>query len=292
MKDSVDFLEGHSVELQDRLATEMREASDKLEFEHAARLRNRIRALASVRAAQGINPSTFNEADVFALHCEGGQSCIQVFFFRAGQNWGNRAYFPRHGAEEQPEEILSALPRAVLRRSRTAEADPQQRRADRSRVAGRSAVPERRMQGRNPPPERGEKTRDRRRGACSTRAKRLGRRMAETGSVAKLLDGVAEVFGAAQRPERIEVYDNSHIQGTNALGAMIVAGPEGFTKNQYRKFNMKTEEFDGDDFAMMKAMIRRRFARMLVEREEQPTSPLAGEVASEASGEGVRRTAP
>ncbi|MEZ6022601.1 MAG: UvrB/UvrC motif-containing protein [Hyphomonadaceae bacterium] len=109
VKDSVDFLEGKSVELQDRLAAEMREAAEQLEFEHAARLRNRIRALASVRAAQGINPSTFTEADVFALHSEGGQSCIQVFFFRAGQNWGNRAYFPRHGAEETTEDILSAF---------------------------------------------------------------------------------------------------------------------------------------------------------------------------------------
>ncbi len=268
VKDSVDFLEGRSAALQDRLAVEMRDASDKLEFEHAARLRNRIRALASVRASQGINPHTFDEADVFALHVEGGQSCIQVFFFRAGQNWGNRAYFPRHSADEAPEEILSAFiaqfyddrepPKLVL-----SNVEPTDRELLEEALCVRADC---KIEIRRP--ERGEK-REIVEAALLNAREALGRRMAETGSVAKLLDGVAEVFALSQRPERIEVYDNSHIQGTNALGAMIVAGPEGFTKNQYRKFNMKAEEFDGDDFAMMKAMIRRRFARMLSEREEQ-----------------------
>ena len=277
VKDSVDFLEGRSVELQDRLASEMREASDELAFEHAARLRNRIRALASVRASQGINPHTFDEADVFALHCEGGQSCIQVFFFRAGQNWGNRAYFPRHGAEEQPEDILGAFlaqfyddrdpPKLIL--SNIAPADGE------LLEEALCVRAERKIEIRRP--ERGEK-REIVDAALLNAREALGRRMAETGSIAKLLDGVAEVFGLSQRPERIEVYDNSHIQGTNALGAMIVAGPEGFVKNQYRKFNMKAEEFQGDDFAMMRAMIKRRFARMLAEREESDeTSPLAGD---------------
>jgi len=290
VKDSIDFLEGRSVELQDRLAAEMRDSSDKLEFEHAARLRNRIRALASVRASQGINPSTFDEADVFALHCEGGQSCIQVFFFRAGQNWGNRAYFPRHGAEEQPAEILGAFlaqfyddrepPKLIL-----ANLEPSDRELLEEALCLRAEC---KIEIRRP--ERGEK-REIVEAALLNAREALGRRMAETGSVAKLLDGVAEVFGLPQRPERIEVYDNSHIQGTNALGAMIVAGPEGFTKNQYRKFNMKAEEFGGDDFAMMKAMIRRRFARMLAEREGNApleTSPLAGEVASDSEPGGGR----
>jgi excinuclease ABC subunit C len=283
VKDSVDFLEGHSAQLQDRLAAEMRESSDKLEFEHAARLRNRIRALASVRAAQGINPSTFSEADVFALHCEGGQSCVQVFFFRAGQNWGNRAYFPRHGVEDQPAAILGAFlaqfyddrepPKLVL-----TNVEP----ADRELLEEALCVKaECKIEIRTP--ERGEKKEivD---AALLNAREALGRRMAESGSVAKLLDGVAEVFALPQRPERIEVYDNSHIQGTNAVGAMIVAGPDGFVKNQYRKFNMKAEEFGGDDFAMMKAMIRRRFARMLVEREEAPdqTFSLAEKVASDS----------
>ncbi len=288
VKDSVDFLEGRSVQLQDRLAEEMREAADKLEFEHAARLRNRIRALASVRASQGINPSTFDEADVFALHNEGGQSCIQVFFFRAGQNWGNRAYFPRHNVEEAPAEILSAFlaqfyddrepPKLVL-----TSIEPTDRELLEEALCIRAEC---KVEIRKP--ERGEK-REIVEAALLNAREALGRRMAETGSVAKLLDGVQEVFGLAQRPERIEVYDNSHIQGTNALGAMIVAGPEGFTKTQYRKFNMKTADFNGDDFAMMKAMIRRRFARMLAERDEDDAAnppPLAGEVASEASGRG------
>jgi len=287
VKDSVDFLEGRSVQLQDRLAGEMREASDKLEFEHAARLRNRIRALASVRASQGINPNTFDEADVFALYCEGGQSCIQVFFFRAGQNWGNRSYFPRHGAEETPEDILAAFiaqfyddrepPKLVL-----TNVEPTDSALLEEALCIRAEC---RIEIRKP--ERGEK-REIVEAALLNAREALGRRMAETGSVAKLLDGVAEVFGLPQRPERIEVYDNSHIQGTNALGAMIVAGPEGFTKNQYRKFNMKSEEFNGDDFAMMKAMIRRRFARMLAEREGEPeTLSLAERVARDsAPGEG------
>jgi excinuclease ABC subunit C len=276
VQDSVDFLEGHSVELQDRLAAEMRESSDKLEFEHAARLRNRIRALASVRAAQGINPSTFSEADVFALHYEGGQSCVQVFFFRAGQNWGNRAYFPRQGAEEEPAEILSAFlaqfyddrepPKLVL-----CNVEPADNEVLEEALCVKAGC---KVEIRTP--ERGEK-REIVEAALLNAREALGRRLAETGSVAKLLDGVAETFGLSQRPERIEVYDNSHIQGTSALGAMIVAGPEGFTKNQYRKFNMKAEEFGGDDFAMMKAMIRRRFARMLSERDEQSPSPLVGE---------------
>ena len=285
VKDSMDFLEGRSVELQDRLAVEMRESAEKLEFEQAARLRNRIRALASVRASQGINPHTFDEADVFALHVEGGQSCIQVFFFRAGQNWGNRAYFPRHGGEETPEDILGAFiaqfyddrepPKLIL-----SNIEPTDRELLEEALCIRAAC---KVEIRKP--ERGEK-REIVDAVLLNAREALGRRMAETGSVAKLLDGVAEVFGLSQRPERIEVYDNSHIQGTNALGAMIVAGPEGFTKNQYRKFNMKAEEFQGDDFAMMKAMIRRRFARMLSEREENTADfppPHAGEVSPQAT---------
>ncbi|MBY0569312.1 MAG: excinuclease ABC subunit UvrC [Hyphomonadaceae bacterium] len=285
VKDSVDFLEGKSVELQDRLAVEMREAAERLEFEHAARLRNRIRALASVRASQGINPSTFDEADVFAMHVEGGQSCIQVFFFRAGQNWGNRAYFPRHGGEETAADIMGAFlaqfyddrepPKLVLV---NIEPTDQELLEEALCVRAECKVEIRR-------PERGEK-REIVDAALLNAREALGRRMAETGSVAKLLDGVAEVFGLSQRPERIEVYDNSHIQGTSALGAMIVAGPEGFAKNQYRKFNMERAKFNGDDFAMMKAMIKRRFARMLAEREET-TEEQAPEPESNVSDGGV-----
>jgi excinuclease ABC subunit C len=281
VRDATDFLEGHSVTLQDRLAVEMREASDTLEFEKAARLRNRIRALASVRAAQGINPSTFTEADVFALFQEGGQSCVQVFFFRAGQNWGNRAYFPRHTTEETAPDILAAFiaqfyegrdpPKLVL-----VNVEPTDQSLIEEALCLRADC---KIEIRKP--ERGEK-REIVEAALLNAREALGRRLAESGSVAKLLDGVAEMFGLSQRPERIEVYDNSHIQGTNALGAMIVAGPDGFIKNQYRKFNMKAAEFDGDDFAMMKAMIRRRFARMLSETSTVDSFSLAEKVASDS----------
>ncbi len=286
--DAADFLEGRTAALQDRLAAEMRAASEALEFEHAARLRNRIRALASVRAAQGINPTSFEQADVFALYQEGGQSCMQVFFFRAGQNWGNRAYFPRHNSEETAPDILSAFiaqfyeerepPKLIL-----ASAEP----ADRELLEQALSLKlESKVEIREP--QRGEK-KDILDAAVLNAREALGRRMAESGSVAKLLDGVAETFGLSERPERIEVYDNSHIQGSNALGAMIVAGPEGFVKNQYRKFNMERAKFNGDDFAMMKAMLGRRFARMLAEREDAPAlGPLpCGESASQSeAGEG------
>jgi excinuclease ABC subunit C len=288
VKDASDFLEGRSVELQDRLASEMRDSAEKLEFEHAARLRNRIRALASVRASQGVNPTTFDEADVFALHQEGGQSCVQVFFFRAGQNWGNRAYFPRHNADESAEDILVAFiaqfyedreaPKLIL-----CNIEP----ADNALLEEALSLKlESKVEIRAP--QRGEK-KDIVDAALLNAREALGRRLAESGSVAKLLDGVAEIFGLSERPERIEVYDNSHIQGTNALGAMIVAGPEGFVKNQYRKFNMERAKFQGDDFAMMKAMIGRRFARMVAEQPEAPSQippPFTGNVAErrEAGG--------
>ena len=290
--DGVDFLEGRSVDLQNRLASEMRAASDRLEFETAARLRNRIRALASVRASQGINPTTFDEADVFALYQEGAHSCIQVFFFRAGQNWGNRAYFPRHSAEESAADILSAFiaqfyedrepPKLIL-----ANVEP----TDRDLLEEALSLKlESKVDLREP--QRGEK-KDIALAAALNAREALGRRLAETGSVAKLLDGVAETFALPRPPERIEVYDNSHIQGTNALGAMIVAGADGFMKNQYRKFNMKAEEFGGDDFAMMRAMIKRRFARMLAEREQAPeTFSLAEKVASASEPDAGRSPSP
>ena len=278
--DAVLFLEGRSAVLQERLAADMRAASETLEFEQAARLRNRIRALAAVRAVQGINPSTFEEADVFALFREGAQSCVQVFFFRAGQNWGNRAYFPRHDAADSDADILSSFmaqfyddkdPPALILANTCPSDSTLLEEALCVKVGHKVEIRE---------PQRGEK-KDIVDQALLNAREALGRRQAESGSVAKLLDGVAETFGLSQRPERIEVYDNSHIQGTNALGAMIVAGPEGFVKNQYRKFNMKADEFNGDDFAMMNAMIRRRFARMLSEREtngeEFASPPLEGE---------------
>lgn len=267
VEEAAAFLSGKSVELQERLASEMNHAAEALDFEKAARLRDRIRALASIRSVQGINPQTFTEADVVALHCEGGQSCIQVFFFRAGQNWGNRAFFPRHEREAEPEEVLGSFlaqfyddkdpPALVLTSHEPTEVELL---AEALALRAGHGVELRR-------PQRGEKREIVEQAALNAR-EALARRMAESASLAKILEGVAETFELAAPPERIEVYDNSHIQGTNAVGAMIVAGPEGFQKNQYRKFNIKGAELaPGDDYGMMREVLRRRFARLLKQAE-------------------------
>ncbi len=259
--DAAAFLRGKSAQLQERLSTDMHEAAETLEFERAATLRNRIRALAAVRATQGINAQTIEDADVFAVHMDGGQSCVQVFFFRAGQNWGNRAYFPKHERDADAGDVLASLlsqfyddkepPPLVLLNVDIPEPELV---AEALGIKADCKVEVRR-------PERGEKREIVDQAALNAR-EALSRRLAETGSIAKLLEGVADVFSLKAPPERIEVYDNSHVQGTNAVGAMIVAGPNGFQKNQYRKFNMTGEEA-GDDFAMMALMLKRRFARLV-----------------------------
>ena len=268
-----DFLRGKSQAVRDRLSREMQKASDDLEFETAARIRDRIRALASISAEQGINPETVDEADVFALHSEGGQACVQVFFFRAGQNWGNRAYFPRVDRADEDPDILDAflgqfyedkpIPRLILlshdvpNRELLAEAFCIKRD---SKVD--IAVP-----------RRGEK-RDLVFHAMTNAREALGRKLAESSAQGRLLEGVCETFGLEGRPERIEVYDNSHIMGTNAVGGMIVAGPDGFQKNQYRKFNIKgTELTPGDDYAMMRQVLTRRFSRLVKDEEEGEPAP-------------------
>ncbi len=262
------FLRGKSRAVMERMAKEMQAASEDLEFERAARLRDRIRALASVAQEQQINPETVDEADVFALHAEGGQACVQVFFFRAGQNWGNRAYFPRVDKSDADAEVMSAflgqfyddkpIPRLILVNLLPSEcellAEALGQKADRKVEINQ--------------PQRGEK-RQLVQHALTNAREALGRKMAESSAQSRLLDGVCEAFGLEARPERIEVYDNSHIMGTNAVGAMIVAGPEGFQKNQYRKFNIKGSELTpGDDFGMMKEVLRRRFGRLVKEEEE------------------------
>jgi excinuclease ABC subunit C len=268
-----DFLRGKSQAVRGRLSAEMQKASDALEFETAARLRDRIRALASISAEQGINPETVDEADVFALHAEGGQACVQVFFFRAGQNWGNRAYFPRVDRADEDADILDAflgqfyddkpIPRLILlshevpNRALLAEAFCLQR-GSKVEIAK---------------PLRGEK-RELVGHALTNAREALGRKLAESSAQGKLLEGVCEVFGLEGRPERIEVYDNSHIMGSNAVGAMVVAGPDGFLKNQYRKFNIKGSELTpGDDYGMMREVLRRRFSRLVKEEEEGQTPP-------------------
>ncbi|MCC5981796.1 MAG: excinuclease ABC subunit UvrC [Oceanicaulis sp.] len=268
-----EFLRGRSGALRERLQAEMEEASEALDFERAARLRDRLRAIAAVTTSQGINPDGIEEADVIAVHQEGGKSCVQIFFFRAGQNWGNRAFYPRHEADAGPSEVLEAFI-AQFYEDKPAPAlilvshAPEQSGllAEALSLRAGHAVEIRK-------PQRGGKTQlvDQ---AMTNAREALGRRLAESKSQAQLLDGVARVFGLEARPERIEVYDNSHIQGSNALGAMIVAGPEGFEKAQYRRFNMKGgDAATNDDFAMMAAMLRRRFSRLAKEREEGAPVP-------------------
>ncbi|MBK8458262.1 MAG: excinuclease ABC subunit UvrC [Phyllobacteriaceae bacterium] len=263
-----DFLSGKASGVKAQLAGAMGAAAESLDFERAAVYRDRLSALSHVTAQQGINPSGVEEADVFAIHQEGGQNCIEVFFFRTGQNWGNRAYFPRADASFGPEEVLGSFltqfyddkppPRLMLLSHEVPE---------RPLIAeALSAKAERRVEV--AVPQRGEKkdlVDHARQNACET----LGRRLAETSTQARLLAGFAETFGLAKPPRRIEVYDNSHIMGTAAVGGMIVAGPEGFAKAHYRKFNIRSTAITpGDDFAMMREVLERRFSRLVKESAE------------------------
>jgi excinuclease ABC subunit C len=263
------FLDGDSRSVQQALSHEMEEAAASLDFERAARLRDRIRALTYVQGSQDINAEGLAEADVFAIHAEGGQSCVQVVFFRAGQNWGNHAYFPKHDREEEPAAVLSAF-MAQFYDGRTPPAllivnlAPEQ--ADLlaealSLRAGRKVT--------ILSPQRGEKKSIAEAAAMNAR-EALMRRMAESASQQKTLERLAEVLELDAPPRRIEVFDNSHISGANAVGAMIVAGPDGFEKKHYRKYSIKSETLTpGDDFAMMREVLTRRFARMMKEGEEE-----------------------
>jgi excinuclease ABC subunit C len=267
------FLRGKSRAVMARMSAEMEAAAEDLEFERAARLRDRIRALASIAQETQVNAESVEEADVFALHAEGGQACVQVFFFRAGQNWGNRAYFPRVDKSDTDAEIMSAflgqfyedkpLPRLILVNVEPAECELL--REAFSLKARRKLEIAR--------PQRGEK-RDLVEHAFTNAREALGRKLAEGSAQTKLLAAVCETFGLEGSPERIEVYDNSHIMGTNAVGAMIVAGPEGFQKNQYRKFNIRSTDLTpGDDYGMMSEVLRRRFARLAKEEESGDNPP-------------------
>jgi excinuclease ABC subunit C len=267
------FLRGKSRAVISRMSEEMQAASDEMEFERAARLRDRIRALASIAQEQQINPETVDEADVFALFAEGGQACVQVFFFRAGQNWGNRAYFPRVDKSDEDAEVMSAflgqfyddkpIPKLVLVNVEPSECEL---------LAEALAIKaERRVEISRP--RRGEKCQLVEHALTNAR-EALGRKMAESSAQYKLLAGVCEAFGLDGQPERIEVYDNSHIMGTNAVGGMIVAGPDGFQKSQYRKFNIKGADITpGDDFGMMKEVLKRRFSRLVKEEEAGEAAP-------------------
>jgi excinuclease ABC subunit C len=295
------FLSGRSTAVKRSLADEMQRAAEALEFERAARYRDRLAALSAVQASQDVNPQSVEEADVFAIDLQAGQFCVQVFFFRNCQNWGNRAYFPKADAGMSPADVLASFivqfyddkpcPKLLLISHDLAE---QELLADAlsTRAGQRVEVAT---------PRRGEK-RDLVDHALKNAREALGRRLAEDSSQGKLLAGLAEAFGLAGPPRRIEVYDNSHIMGTNAVGAMIVAGRQGFMKSHYRTFNIRSEDLTpGDDFGMMREVLHRRFARLLKEAPRggvpstSATDAALEEIASPLPGgerDGVRGASP
>ena len=279
VQEAKDFLSGKSQNVKAHMAEAMNAAAEDLDFERAAIFRDRLAALSHVQSHQGINPAGVEEADVFAIHHEGGISCIQVFFFRTGQNWGNRAYFPKADPSLSGAEVLNAflaqfyddkpVPRQILL-SETIEEMELLAAALTEKAGHKVAILV---------PQRGEK-RDLVEHVIANAREAHGRKLAETASQSRLLEGFKETFKLPYVPQRIEIYDNSHIMGTNAVGGMVVAGPEGFVKNQYRKFNIKSTDITpGDDFGMMREVMTRRFSRLL--KEEGKPERIA---AAEASG--------
>jgi excinuclease ABC subunit C len=267
LDEALSFLRGESDEVKHRLRALMEEASESQDYERAAGFRDRLTALSHIQSHQGINPHTVKDADVFAAYQQAGQTCVQVFFFRAGNNWGNRAYFPRADKALTVEEVLEAFiaqfyddkpaPRHILLSHEIA---GQSLLADALELKAGHKVEVL-------TPQRGEK-RELVEHVRTNAQEALGRRLAEHASQRAIYTRLAELLELEEMPERIEVYDNSHISGTNPVGAMIVAGPDGFQKAQYRKFNMKGEDLTpGDDYGMMRQMLTRRFSRLLKERE-------------------------
>lgn len=261
VKDAQDFLGGKSTAVQRKLGQAMEAASAALDFEQAAVLRDRLKALTFIQGSQAINAEGLGDADIFALAIKGGAMCIQAFFIRGGQNWGHRSFFPVHTAEVAEDEVLASFmaqfyeevppPRLILSDRAPAECDLiVQALGERVGAKVRIEVP-----------QRGNRTRLIKQ-AQRNAVEALDRRLAETTTQAKVLEEMVETFGLDGVPDRIEIYDNSHIQGSHALGAMVVAGPEGFRKSAYRKFNMKNPETSNDDFAMMREMFERRFGRV------------------------------
>ncbi|HWE79985.1 MAG TPA: excinuclease ABC subunit UvrC, partial [Pseudolabrys sp.] len=282
VREANEFLSGHSQSVQKELAQAMDFSSDALDFEHAAIFRDRLAALSAIQSHQGINPRSLEEADVFAVHQDGGYTCIQVFFFRTGQNWGNRAYFPKADRAFEPGEVMSAFvaqfyddkppPRLVLV-SHAFE--------DIGLLADALATKARRKVEVSVP-QRGER-KELVAHALANAREALARKLADASSQQRLLNAMTETFGLPRAPRRIEVYDNSHIAGTNAVGAMVVAGPEGFRKNQYRKFNIRSADITpGDDYGMMREVLQRRFKRLLT---ENPRPSLDDAAAAVLTGE-------
>jgi excinuclease ABC subunit C len=282
VREANEFLSGRSRVVQQELAAEMDKASAATDFERAAIYRDRLAALSAIQSHQGINPRSIEEADVFAVHQSGGFSCVEVFFFRTGQNWGNRAYFPKADRALGPGEVLSAFlaqfyddkppPRLVLVSHDFEE---------RALLADALCV----KSGRKVEvavPQRGER-KELVTHALANAREALARKLADTSSQQRLLNALSETFALPRPPRRIEVFDNSHIAGTNPVGAMIVAGPEGFRKNQYRKFNIRSADLTpGDDYGMMREVLQRRFKR-LMEEHKPPTFDEA--IAAEQTGD-------
>src|SRR6201991_1902743 len=275
VREAKDFLSGRSRLVKRELAAEMEKASAELAFETAALYRDRLAALSAIQSQQGINPRTVEEADVFAIHQEGGYSCVEVFFFRTGQNWGNRAYFPKAEKSFTPEEVLASFlaqfyddkppPKLILLSHAIEEAE----------LTASALSIKAGFKVEVTVPRRGEK-KEMIAHALTNAREALGRKLADTATQGRLLQAMVTTLGLPQAPKRIEVYDNSHIQGTNAVGAMIVAGPDGFMKNQYRKFNIKSEGLTpGDDYAMMREVLQRRFKRLLNPPEGDATKAKA-----------------
>lgn len=273
VREAKGFLSGKSSTIRTELAEAMAAASADLDFERAAIYRDRLAALSHVQSHQGINPQGVEEADVIAVHQDGGQCCVQVFFFRTGQNWGNHAFYPRADKSLEPGEVLAAFlsqfyedkpcPRLILI-SHEIEEDELIAAAlgEHSGYKVEIAVP-----------KRGEK-KDLVDHALANAREALARSLAESATQARLLDALAVTFALPAPPRRIEVYDNSHIMGTNAVGGMIVAGPRGFVKNQYRKFNIRSQEITpGDDFGMMREVLTRRFSRLVKEHGSRADAP-------------------
>jgi len=265
VQEAKDFLSGKSQKVKAHMADAMNQAAEDLDFEQAAVYRDRLASLSHVSSHQGINPAGVEEADVFAIYHEGGISCIQVFFFRTGQNWGNRAYFPKADPQLTGAEVLSAflaqfyddkpVPKQILL-SETVEEMELLAAAFAEKAGHKISVLV---------PQRGEK-RDLVDHVMGNAREAHGRKLAETASQSRLLEGFKDTFKLSYVPQRVEIYDNSHIMGTNAVGGMVVAGPEGFVKNQYRKFNIKSTDITpGDDFGMMREVMTRRFTRLLKE---------------------------
>src|SRR3954454_1202103 len=272
------FLSGKSSAVKARITEEMQAASEALEFERAARCRDRLAALSAIQGVQGVNTQSVEEADVFALDEQAGQFCVEVFFFRNWQNWGNRAYFPKAHKSTPPDEVLAAFlaqfyddkpaPKLILVSHEIEDCE----------LLGAALSTRAEARVEIHVAKRGER-RNLVAYALRNAREALARRLADTASQQKLLTSLGQAFGLAKPPRRIDVFDNSHIMGTNAVGAMIVAGPAGLMKQHYRTFNIKSEELSaGDDYGMMREVLRRRFSRLVREapRGENHSPPISG----------------